>query len=367
MPKILSPGFPPRRPSGVVRSLLVAIVLVIMIYLYKFPNDSPSRPLAGAGTNPVPGSPPYNADGSNLHRPESKPNYVVDPDDDRPVPKPNEGPSTPAITEEKQKWWENKDGNGAEGKGHKEVDDSESGSSVGSGSSTPSDPDDTHPINRLIYDAQLKFAELASKETHSLSEAAQAYRKRRGRHPPPGFDQWFEFAQNNSALVVEDFFDQIYHDLQPFWGLEPAIIRKESWDFEMTINIRDGNASTISNWFWTTIWHNMTQSIAHLLPDMDLPLNPMDEPRHVVPWEDMDKYMQKAAKTVNLPKASKVRGDFQKLPKPGKGDLKTKTRDRDFEETGTFVLRARGLLSAQLLTLKPSRSVLGYCPSWMPS
>lgn len=196
--------------------------------------------------------------------------------------------------------------------------------------------DKAHPIDRLIYNAQLQFAEIVSKESKNVENAAQAYRKRRGRHPPPGFNVWYEFAQNNSAIVVEDFFDQVYHDLQPFWGLEPATLRKESWDYEMTINIRDRVASTGSDWFWTVIWLDLIKSIEHLLPDMDISLNAMDEPRLVAPWEDIERYMRKAAKTVHLPKAKDVRSDSQKLAEPGKVDLMVETRDKVWEDTSEF-------------------------------
>ena len=190
-----------------------------------------------------------------------------------------------------------------------------------------------HPITKLIEDADVEFSKLIDKETVTLEEAAQAYRKRRGRHPPPGFDKWFEFATYNGAIIVEDFWDQIYTDLEPFWGLDPAIIRKESWDFEMTISIRDGVASTGSDWFWTQIWLNMISTIQHLLPDMDLALNAMDEPRIIVPWEDIDAYVHKASKTHKLLKPDSVTTEFQKLPPPGKGDTEVQTREKIWENT----------------------------------
>ena len=195
-----------------------------------------------------------------------------------------------------------------------------------------------HPIDKLIFDAQNRFAALVSKRTKTVEDAAQAYRKRRGRHPPPGFDEWFQYAQSNNALIVEDFFDQIYDDLQPFWGLDPAVLRRESWDFEMVINVRDGNATADSNWFWTKIWLEMIKTFDHLLPDMDIPLNAMDEPRMIVSHEEIANYMDKAAGTVNLPGAKKVISAFQKLPLPGKGEPDLKTRKKDWESTSKCIL-----------------------------
>ncbi|KAG7293486.1 hypothetical protein NEMBOFW57_003537 [Staphylotrichum longicolle] len=167
-----------------------------------------------------------------------------------------------------------------------------------------------HPIDGLVQAAEKEFAAKLSRETHTLSAAAAAYRKRRGRHPPPGFDIWYEFATENNALIVEDFWDQIYHDLEPFWGVNPAQIRKDAREFEMRIEIRNGKASTSSDWFWTLIWLDMIQTIEHLLPDMDLALNAMDEPRVVVPWEEMDVHLKRAVKTKKLANPRTVVSEF---------------------------------------------------------
>lgn len=321
MPKGLSPVFPPRRPSSVVRYLL-AIVLIITV-LYAFNHRTPvtySSPNlhASPATETLPashdGTPPGSQTAPETH------------DDEKPVVKPEVDESSSQAGDEK----EHSHGTDSNEAGEKVNE------AVGSGSDTSSDPEDSHPIGKLIYDAQHIFAELMSKESRSIEDAAQAYRKRRGRHPPPGFDRWYEFARDKNSVIVEDFFDQIYHDLEPFWGMEPTVLRKESWDFEMTIHVRDGKAESGSDWFWTVIWLDLIKTIEHLLPDMDLALNAMDEPRLVVPWEDINKYMRKAAKTVNLPKAKKVRSDSQKLPEPGKGDLMTETRPKEWEDTSKF-------------------------------
>lgn len=191
-----------------------------------------------------------------------------------------------------------------------------------------------HPIEHLISEAEKHFADVLSQESQSLAEAADAYRKRRGRHPPPGFDKWYAFAAEHKAVMVESFWDQIYHDLGPFWAQPAALIRKEAWDYEMTIHIRDGHATTGSDWFWTRIWREMIETIQHLLPDMDIALNAMDEPRLVVPWEDIDAYMTAAAKTFGLADPKDVVDQFQKLPPPGEGPDKSEvTANKNWENT----------------------------------
>ncbi|KAL3426460.1 capsule associated [Phlyctema vagabunda] len=202
---------------------------------------------------------------------------------------------------------------------------------------------EAHPIDTLIEQAEKTFDDLLKKECHDLACAAAEYRNRRGRHPPPGFETWFTFAQENGGIIVEDFFDQIYHDLGPFWGYLPASMRKESRKYEMNINIRNHNASAGSTWFWTQIWLNLTQTIEHLLPDMDIALNAMDEPRIVVPWEEIDEYMQIERDTRTMPPAQDVIQSYQHLPPKEEGDDQVEVVPKDWEaERPYWKIASRG-------------------------
>lgn len=170
-----------------------------------------------------------------------------------------------------------------------------------------------HPIDELIAVAESDFADLLKKESKDLKSAAAAYRTRRGRHPPPGFDAWFEFAKKNNGIVVEEFFDQIHHDIGPYWGQLPAIMRRDASMYEMTINIRNGTASAGSDWFWTKIWLDLIKTIEVYLPDMDLALNAMDEPRILLPWEDINGFMEKERASRKMLPPSEVISQYQSL------------------------------------------------------
>ena len=101
----------------------------------------------------------------------------------------------------------------------------------------------------------------------------------------------------------------------------------------MTINIRDKHATAGSDWFWTQIWLNLTKTIEHLLPDMDIPLNAMDEPRIVTPWEKINEYVEIERKGRSMPPAKEVTSEWKKLPPPTEGDFDVKTRDKKWENT----------------------------------
>ncbi len=167
-----------------------------------------------------------------------------------------------------------------------------------------------HPIDVLIQAGEDEFNQLLLKESYEVDAAAARYRRRRGRHPPPGFEAWFNFAKEKGAMIVEDFWDQIYHDLGPFWGLPPDQIRRDARDFEMTIKVRNGTATAGSDWFWTKIWLNLIQTIESHLPDMDIAVNAMDEPRLVVPWEDIDRYMEAERASRNMPPPEEVVSEY---------------------------------------------------------
>lgn len=274
------PG-PPRRAAGLARYLLLAVVILGLLYYLRNSAQAAAlksiyKPIDPTPTPAVPSSPNPTEPGVQPAGP------AVKPDNGRLKPKPAH----------------------------------------------------SHPIDTLIEAAEDTFNELLNKESHDLKSAAAEYRKRRGRHPPPGFDVWFKFAQENQAVMVEDFFDQVYHDLGPFWGVPPSMLRKEAWDFEMTISIRNQNASSSSHWFWTEIWLDLTQTIQHMLPDMDIALNAMDEPRIVAPWEEINKYMEIERATRKMAPPKQVVSDFQTLTLQPDPDVKVV--DKAWEDTSMF-------------------------------
>lgn len=196
-----------------------------------------------------------------------------------------------------------------------------------------------HPIDLLIQTGEEEFNTLLSKQTYDVAAAAAEYRKRRGRHPPPGFEAWFNFAKEKEATMVEDFWDQIYHDLGPFWGLPAEQIRRDARDFEMTINVRNGKATAGSDWFWTQIWLNLIQTIESHLPDMDLALNAMDEPRLVVPWEDINRYMEAERASRKMPPPGEVVSEYGGLA--GVDTDHMPTSDKAWEDTSKSIANCR--------------------------
>jgi hypothetical protein len=163
---------------------------------------------------------------------------------------------------------------------------------------------DSHPVDHLIRRAQVRQKAFIADRSYDVKTAARKYRDRRGRHPPPGFDAWVEAAVAADALVVEDFFDRIHHDLNPFWAIQPWTMRMQANMYLQVIRIRNGRA----HWEtddpnrvpWIQLWQSVIQEVAPHLPDMDIPINYMNEPRLLVPWKRIDEYMRIAERRRNM-------------------------------------------------------------------
>ncbi|KAJ9609539.1 hypothetical protein H2200_005866 [Cladophialophora chaetospira] len=138
-----------------------------------------------------------------------------------------------------------------------------------------------HPINDLIANADEEYEHLVAKQSTGLAQAAQAYRSWRGRHPPPWFDQWYAFAELHDCVMIEDLFDRIYHDLNPFWAIAPDRLRADAAAIPNYIRVRNGK-----------VYRSSMQQLAAFLPDVDIPINHMDEPRVLVSWDTIAEEMK---------------------------------------------------------------------------
>ncbi|KAI0016390.1 glycosyltransferase family 90 protein [Xylariomycetidae sp. FL0641] len=148
-----------------------------------------------------------------------------------------------------------------------------------------------HPINRLIEAARDLQTTRLKERSFDVATAAARYREARGRHPPPGFDAWFQYASRHDSIVVESFFDRIYADLAPFWALDPRKTATKASSWEHVVRVRKGKAEGVGNTEgrvpWLQLWTALVEEAAPYLPDVDMPINYMDETRLLVPWENV--------------------------------------------------------------------------------
>ena len=170
------------------------------------------------------------------------------------------------------------------------------------------EPIDNHPISLAIADADRRWLEYDTNRSRTFVETVNRYRREYGRHPPPGFPVWYRFAREKNAYNVDDF-TQAMGDLRPFWSVEPKTIRAlaaHMWenkdDGVGTVHVRAGKVARIDcpvkvmQWRCDTMG-KVIETFSEHLPDMDITANLLDQPRLVVPWEDLQAALKKEEET----------------------------------------------------------------------
>ncbi|KAL8923955.1 MAG: hypothetical protein Q9172_002882, partial [Xanthocarpia lactea] len=150
-----------------------------------------------------------------------------------------------------------------------------------------------HPVEDLVHQSRAEFSAVVERQSKSLPEAIQEYRRRYQRAPPPGFDKWYQMAYEANATIIDEY-DLLMQDLEPFWGMSANELHSKTamvstndvWitrlmvrDHKMKIDptghaARGNELPQIMNW---------TLPFVEFLPNMDLAFNGIEEPRVIVP------------------------------------------------------------------------------------
>jgi len=172
----------------------------------------------------------------------------------------------------------------------------------------PLEPVDNHPIAGLMQEADKAFRKYEDSRSKSFKETVQTYRRKYGRHPPPGFTTWYKFARKKNVHNIDDF-EQIMDDMRPFWAIEPKAIRslaanmlRDADQGVSGVHIRNHKIvkEDGGNWRSETLV-SLIQKFVKYLPDMDIAMNRLDQPRVVVPWDDMQALLKKESETRMTP------------------------------------------------------------------
>jgi len=183
---------------------------------------------------------------------------------------------------------------------------------------------DSHPIRKLIDQETARFEHAIKKQSSTLVEAAEEYKRRYQIPPPPNFDKWYSFAKARKVELTDEY-DTIYHALLPFWGVSPGVLRARAREalgfaigednFLLPILVRDGKiASKVNGWQHEST-AGMMKGFVQYLPDMDLAFNTHDEPRVVVPNDDLSRIVNTAIKKIRAISSSSQKSAFSARPK----------------------------------------------------
>ncbi|KAK3500779.1 hypothetical protein B0T13DRAFT_502221 [Neurospora crassa] len=182
-----------------------------------------------------------------------------------------------------------------------------------------------HPVETMIFKARTNADRylLHAAASNSLPVAVNEYKARYGgRDPPPKFDEWYKFAVDNKSPIIDDF-DQVVHDIRPFWGISPSKIREDIQRVAKEpgialLRVANGTAShslskDSEHAMVMDELAKMVNKFAQHLPDMELPINLDERPRVLTPWEDVRRFTEKA-KQKGFGKLLSKREDEGKAP-----------------------------------------------------
>ena len=194
---------------------------------------------------------------------------------------------------------------------------------------SPLEPVDAHPISLLMQEADKQWRKYEDGRSISFRQTVRTYRRKYGRHPPPGFEEWYKYARRRNVHNIDDF-DQIADDIRPFWAVEPKVLRNlaaHMWrDKEggaSGVHIRNHKIIKENNPCWRSeTMITLINKFVKYLPDMDIAMNRLDQPRVVVPWDDMQALLEKEKETRRTPPVT-----IDEFSKSMEGFLDTESED----------------------------------------
>ncbi|KAG8987720.1 Glycosyltransferase Family 90 domain containing protein [Tulasnella sp. 427] len=92
-----------------------------------------------------------------------------------------------------------------------------------------------HPIYEMITWAEKEWKSKNAKASKTLDQAVAEYKRRYGKSPPKGFDKWWSYVKLHRVQLPDEY-DQIYHDLEPLWGVDPATLQAAQAAREHDVN-----------------------------------------------------------------------------------------------------------------------------------
>lgn len=156
-----------------------------------------------------------------------------------------------------------------------------------------------HPIERLITKNRAQFEALQARQSRTLAAATREYQRRYGRTPPLGFDYWFELAQENDFVLIDEF-DTLMKSIEPFYGVPIDVLHQRAkMTLEMTkdritpLVISNGRATMEKMLFFGQDEIPKASWLKHIPYNMTILLNTFDEAMVSVPWADLQQALSK--------------------------------------------------------------------------
>ncbi|BGP16351.1 hypothetical protein JCM10213_004892 [Rhodosporidiobolus nylandii] len=162
-------------------------------------------------------------------------------------------------------------------------------------------PPQPHPILTLVKRAEQDWNRKVKRQSKTLREAVQEYRRRYKRNPPRGFEKWWAYAKANRVILVDEY-DQIHRDLEPFWALEPSDLAHrvrvmQERDETFTIQVTDGKVAEVGEQAFLRRAKDLGDLIARFsqfVPNVNLTFTRHDQPACQLDWFHKERMIELA-------------------------------------------------------------------------
>lgn len=156
-----------------------------------------------------------------------------------------------------------------------------------------------HPVESLMAKAKEDFERLIQRQSKSYDASHAEYVRRYGVEPPPGFREWYEFAESRESPITDDF-DIIHEGISPFWelsGNEVREVMEEARGAELNQLWACSTATTNCSHRYRThdrdfplLFDTLLKDVRSSLPDIEFLINHFDEPAVVLPQNDDEQH-----------------------------------------------------------------------------
>ncbi|KAF3924031.1 hypothetical protein ABW21_db0206264 [Orbilia brochopaga] len=146
-------------------------------------------------------------------------------------------------------------------------------------------------FEELFLSSYTAYRAFLARQSKTYDEAVSNYKERYSRAPPPGFKEWFRYAEAMGCLVIDDY-DVIEESIAPFRGLPRALLElrmREVRELDQGERLGYmGISGKLSQTSGNSLWQLVSlKGFSPRLPDLRFLLNGWDEP-FVIPRERND-------------------------------------------------------------------------------
>ncbi|KAG9311520.1 hypothetical protein JVU11DRAFT_7723 [Chiua virens] len=179
-------------------------------------------------------------------------------------------------------------------------------------------PDGPHPIFQLIREAEVEWETKHARVSKTFDEAVAEYKRRYHRAPPLGFDKWWDYVVKHHVQLPDEY-DEIYKDIEPFWGIDPAELAHTQEELETqpdTVTVEKTDSLPQFKVVGTTLppnRQNLISGVDNILElvrevELDIPpiritFSPFDNPNMVSDWQIKSMALKAAANGTTLKRA----------------------------------------------------------------